>query len=66
LILLNNALEQTGWKQGPLPADRWRRGVRERLEELDWTRIVADVRPFLESTVDVALLSQENLELLLK
>jgi nucleotidyltransferase AbiEii toxin of type IV toxin-antitoxin system len=66
LILLNNALEQTGWNKGPLLADGWRRAVRERLEELDWARIVADVRPFLESSADVALLTQENLDLLLR
>jgi hypothetical protein len=66
LILLNNALAQTGWKQGPLEPDNWRGAVRERLEEVDWTRIVADVRPFLESPSEVSLLSRESLDLLLK
>lgn len=66
LALLNNALAQTGWKQGHLTAADWRGAVRERLAELDWTRIVADVRPFLESAGDVALLSGESLDLLLR
>jgi chemotaxis regulatin CheY-phosphate phosphatase CheZ len=46
--------------------DNWRGAVSQRLEELDWKRIVADVRPFLESPSDVSLLSRENLDLLLK
>lgn len=66
LILLNNALQQTGWSRGTLTAANWRGAVSERLEELDWTRIVADVRPFLESPSDVSLLSRESLDLLLK
>lgn len=66
LALLNNALTQTGWKQEPLTAADWRGAVRDRLEELDWTRIVADVRPFLESAGDVALLTRESLDLLLR
>lgn len=66
LTLLNNALAQTGWTRGILTADDWRGAVSDRLKELDWTRIVADVRPFLESPSDVSLLSQENLDLLLK
>lgn len=66
LTLLNNALDQTGWSRGALTEDDWRGAIRERLEELDWTRIVADVRPFLESPSDVSLLTRENLDLLLK
>jgi hypothetical protein len=66
LTLLNNALAQTGWSRGTLATDDWRGAVSERLEELDWTRIVADVRPFLESSADMSFLSRENLDLLLK
>jgi hypothetical protein len=66
LTLLNNALAQTGWSRGALTAENWRGAVSQRLEELDWTRIVADVRPFLESAADVSLLSRESLGLLLK
>jgi hypothetical protein len=66
LVLLNNALQQTGWSHGALTLETWREAVRERLEELDWTRILADVRPFLESPADVSLLSRESLDLVLK
>lgn len=66
LALLNNALAQTGWNRGTLTPEDWRQAVRARLEELDWARIVADVRPFLESAADVSLLNRDNLDLLLK
>lgn len=66
LVLLNNALQQTGWSRGILTAESWRGAVSERLMEVDWTRIIADVRPFLESPSDVALLSRESLDLVLK
>jgi hypothetical protein len=66
LVLLNNALAQTGWSPLPLGQTEWRGAVRERLENLDWPRIVSDVRPFLESSADVELLTAENLELLVR
>lgn len=65
LVLLNHALEQTGWTGPPLTAENWQAAVRGRIQGADWERIVADVRPFLESPDDVNLLSQENLFLLL-
>lgn len=61
LMLLNNALRQTG-RMGPeLTAEAWRVAVRERLEGLAWDRVVADVRPFLEPGAGVGLLTRENL-----
>lgn len=66
LVLLNNALQQTGWSRGILTVESWRGAVSERLMEVDWTRIITDVRPFLESPSDVALLSRESLDLVLK
>jgi hypothetical protein len=66
LVLLGNALRQTGWSHEVLTAETWRGAVSERLEEVDWTRIIADVRPFLESPSDISLLSRESLDLLLK
>lgn len=61
LILLNNALRQTGW-QGEYPTKRnWRELVRDGLETLVWDRVAADVRPFLEPTADLGLLTLDNL-----
>lgn len=47
LVMLNNALAQTGWAGVPLAADNWRDIVQRRLHQLDWAAVVADVQPFL-------------------
>jgi hypothetical protein len=66
LVLLGNALKQTGWT-GPLPTPAsWRRLVRGRLRGLPWERIRADVTPFLESGDDAGLVTPENLSRLLR
>jgi hypothetical protein len=61
LMLLNNALQQTGWTDGPLAEDNWREAVRSRLQTVAWERVVSDVRPFLEPRADPALLTLENM-----
>ena len=61
LILLNNALRQTGWEAGPLTEDNWRKAVRGRLQTVIWGQVVNDVRPFLDSSADAGLLTAENL-----
>ena len=61
LVLLNNALRQTGWTGGTLDEAAWRLAVATRLREANWAQAVADVRPFLEPNVDVSLLAPESL-----
>lgn len=65
LTLLNNALQQSGWKDERLTEDSWRAAVLERLRQADWQRVVADVRPFLEVPSEVDLLAEANLLALL-
>jgi hypothetical protein len=65
LTLLNNALQQTGWSGRLLVPETWREAVRERLHAASWDQAVADVRPFLASGADAALLTLENLRRLL-
>jgi hypothetical protein len=61
LTLLRNALAQTGWA-GPVPeAGSWRQILCERLKNLDWKAVPADVRPFLERTREIELLTPDNL-----
>jgi predicted nucleotidyltransferase component of viral defense system len=61
LTLLNNALQQTGWQGSKLTEENWRQILRHRLQTLTWDRVVADVRPFLESEADATnLLTYEN------
>ena len=62
LVLLNNALAQTGWQAGELTEANWRELVRERLRLLDWNAILTDVRPFVEPGFDLSLLTLANLE----
>lgn len=61
LILLNNALWQTGWQGEPLTKGNWREAVHRRLQAVSWHQVVSDVRPFLESSADPTLLTMENL-----
>jgi hypothetical protein len=59
LTLLNNALRQTGWAHAPLTGRNWTEPVLERLRGIDWPRVVADVKPFLEVPAEVDLLTEE-------
>ena len=61
LVLLNNALRQTGWQSPPLEASTWRPVVRERVESADWKAAEHDVGPFLEPGPDRALFGRDNL-----
>lgn len=61
LILLNNALQQTGWPGPELTTEMWREVVRRRLHALNWEQVAADVRPFLEPSADVGPLTLDNL-----
>lgn len=65
LALLNNALQQTDWSGETLTLENWRTVMLERLQALDWTTVVSDVRPFLMDAAEAALLTQENLSRLL-
>ena len=61
LVLLNNALAQTGWTSAPLSENSWVAAVRARLRSVRWEVLTADVRPFLESAEDRALLTRETI-----
>jgi hypothetical protein len=61
LVLLNNALGQTGWKEGVLTPTNWAGIVSERVGGLSWERVIADVTPFLEDASQAALLTRGNL-----
>ncbi len=66
LTLLNNALRQPGWGVPYPNENNWPGIVREQLQERDWDRVTADVRPFLESAADLSLLTPENVLRLLE
>ena len=54
LTMLNNALQQTGWKGGLLTETNWRWAVREKLQAVSWNKVLGDVLPFLELGVHPA------------
>jgi hypothetical protein len=61
LILLNNALRQTGWSGPEMSEKNWRLVLADQLQRFNWTRVADDVRPLLEPGVDPNLLTLENL-----
>lgn len=61
LVMLNNALEQTGWPGPRLSLTNWRATVRRRALHLDWGRVADDVRPFLETSAEADLLTKDTI-----
>jgi DNA-binding helix-hairpin-helix protein with protein kinase domain len=66
LILLNNALAQANWNGGLLTEENWKQQVWQRLQTLIWSGIVEDVRPFVEPSFNMNLLTLDNFERILK
>ena len=66
LTLLNNALHQTASSTAPLTQENWRDVVRQRVVTLDWSKVAADVRPFLEREAAVGIITRENVLRLLE
>lgn len=61
IAFLSNALRQTGWQGEPVTIHNWKKLLLEKFESVDWERIVADVKPFLEHPEEIQLLNQANL-----
>jgi hypothetical protein len=61
LVMLNNALRQTGWTGRGITSKTWPKAVEAKVAQFSWERAQTDVRPFLESASEVALLGRENL-----
>ena len=61
LSLLDAALAQSGNAVPDKPGSAWRQRIAERLEAMDWRQVLADVRPFLENSHELELLTLENL-----
>jgi hypothetical protein len=62
LTLLNNALHQTGWNGGPVTEENWKGLISEKIDRLNWDRIMEDLRPFIENRSELALLTRENVK----
>jgi hypothetical protein len=66
LMMLNHALQQTGWQGGNLNETNWKQAVLFKLQTVNWGEAVNDVRPFLEPSIDPGLLTLDNLNHLLE
>lgn len=60
LQLLQSSLGQTGAELSAAQVANWRPLIAARIAAMDWPRILADVRPFLENPDEIALLTREN------
>lgn len=65
LILLNNALRQTGWDGESLVEQSWKAALLARLETMAWGQIAQDVSPFIERGEEAGLLVLDNFRALL-
>lgn len=63
--MLNSALAQSGWEKDMVTADNWQGFVLERLEQVEWERVVDDVQRFLIVQQELTNLNKETLRSLL-
>jgi predicted nucleotidyltransferase component of viral defense system len=61
IVLLQNALLQTGWKKERIDETNWRRVIRQYVKAADWNKVEADVRNFLDRPSDSEVFSKEVL-----
>ncbi len=65
LDLLRDALRQSGWQTELPESNTWRGMVRQRIETFDWSQVLRDVQPFLETQEQAELLTALNIQRLL-
>lgn len=51
---------KSDWSSGSLTPETWRLPVAAKIRDLDWDRVTADVRPFLEKAGEIDLVTREN------
>lgn len=66
IILLQNALKQTGWKEELPTEENWREHLYNTVKATDWKKISADVENFLENPSDANIFTKENILKLIK
>ena len=66
ILLLQNALIQTGWK-GEMPSENsWRYVLYKAVMDADWQKVEDDIKGFLENPADMDIFTKINLLGLLK
>jgi len=66
LRFLNEALRQTKWQGPEVTATNWVEQITKRLERIDWSQAVGDVRPLIERESNLIQLTREGVLKLLK
>jgi predicted nucleotidyltransferase component of viral defense system len=61
IVLLRNALTQTGWKHEMPSEGTWRKLLGKVIEKISWDAVTRDVRPFLERPADLDIYSKDNI-----
>ena len=61
IVLLNNALKQTGFSGLEMTATNWRKEIAMRVSEYDWYKVIADIHPFLEKQEELEIITKENI-----
>lgn len=60
-LYLNNALEQTGFKNFSIKKENWKVMTAEKIKEVDWNYVVSDVEAFLENRDDLKVFTKQTL-----
>ena len=66
IVLLTNALRQSGWKNAYPAEGTWRDIIYEAVQKADWRKVKNDVENFLERTQDMDTFTKENVLNLIK
>jgi hypothetical protein len=66
LVLLNNALRQTNWKGPWITGDNWRKELIKKMTSLDYDRVIAELKPFIEKMREFDMITKDNILGLLK
>ena len=59
--LLNNALKQTSESNIQLTQKDWQQYIAQRIEQIEWEKVIVDVKSFIEKQSDIQLLTKDNL-----
>ncbi|MBV7336754.1 nucleotidyl transferase AbiEii/AbiGii toxin family protein [Chloroflexi bacterium TSY] len=65
LNMLNQALIQSGWDRGIVSDSNWRGFIKEKLDGLNWSRVVDDLRRFLIDEQELVDFNKESVTQLL-
>jgi hypothetical protein len=60
LVMLGNALKQTGWEGASPGEDTWRKMLYEKIAAANWEKVRRDVENFLENSADRDIFTKEN------